>query len=165
MTVKFVLFFSRPGIIFLPDKKKGGMMGTMGPGSVPLANQTQNSTDPGMPGPGPKLSRPKNAGTRPKAQPAQERPGEPSPEYPGASYPRRLLSRRDQVPRYPFTLMPPFPIDNFTKRNCQPAFHDMSKCSSKNQSPRLQWNRKTFPTAARSGKRLHKKKNKSSFPK
>ena len=103
--------------------------------------------------------------TKPKTRPAQERPGEPSPKYPGASYPGCLISRRDQVPGYLFTRMPPLSISNFTKRNCQPAFHDMGKCSSKNQSHRLQRNRKALLTAARSEKRLHKKKNKSSFPK
>ena len=47
----------------------------------------------------------------------------------------------------------------------KPALHDISICSPKNQSPCLQQNRKALPTVARSGKQLHKKKNKSSFPK
>ena len=135
----------------------------MGSGLVHLANRSSPmarlKTHPAQ------LIQLKNAETRPKTQSAQKRPGEPSPKYSGTSYPGCLLSRRDQVPDYPFTRMPPFPIGNFTKRNSQPAFHDISKCSPKNQSPRLQRNRKALPAAARSGKRLHKKNNKSLFPK
>ena len=91
MTVKLVLFF-RPGMISLPGRKKWGIVGTMGPGSVPLANRP-NLMAPTRPGPkvsrrrkarekfrsgmaltgrGPKVTRPRNArenfnpGTAPK---------------------------------------------------------------------------------------------------
>ena len=161
-------------MISLPSRKKGGIVGTMGSSSIPLANWPNPMA---QTGPGPKVNRPRNTratfrlGTTgsgmpersfARVQPTQERPGDLSPWYQGASYPKYLLSRCAQVPGCPFTRMLPFPIGNFTK-NCQPAFHDISKCSTKNQSPRLQRNSKA--TAARSGNQLHKKKNKSSFPK
>ena len=90
MTVKLVLFFLS-GMIFLPGRKKGGIVGTMCPNSIPLANRPSLMA---QTRPGPKLSRPRNVGTKPKTQSAQERPGEPSPKYPGASYPGLELASR-----------------------------------------------------------------------
>ena len=141
-------------------------------GSVPLTNRPI----PKAPmGPGPKATRPRTV-NRPRNAHATLRPGARAPFTSDASFsdapwcpdtyhPGRLLPRCALVPECLFIRMLPFPISDSTKRNCQRALHDISICSPNNQSPHLHRNRKAFPTAARSGKRLHKKKNKSSFPK
>ena len=147
-------------------------MGTIGPGSVPLANRPSPRA---TMGPSPKANQPRTmnrlrnsrATLRPSAW-ALLTPDASFPDasrYPDTYHPIRLLSRCALTPGCLFTRMLLFPISDSTKRNCQPALHDISICSPKNQSPRLQRNRKILPTAARSEKQLHKKKNKSSFPK
>ena len=147
-------------------------MGTIGQSSVPLANRPSLRAPMG---PSPKASRPRTV-NRPRNARATLRPGARAPLTPDASFPDvpwclgtyhpgRLLSRCALVPGCLFTRMLPFPISDSTKRNCQPALHDISICSPKNQSPRLQRHRKTLPTATRLGKQLHKKKNKLSFSK
>ena len=157
-------------MITLPGKKKGGIVGTIVPGSVPLANRPIPRAPMGR---GPKASRPRTVNW---PRNAQERPGAQAPLTPDASFPDALwcpdtyhpgclFSRCALVPGCLFTRMLPFPIIDSTKRNCQPPLHDISICSPKNQSPCLQQNRKELPTAARSRKQLHKMKNKSSFPK
>ena len=171
MTVKLVPFF-QPGTITLPGRKKRGIVGTIGPCSIPLANRPSPRPPMGL---GPKASRPRTV-NRPRSARATLHlpawaPLTPDVSFPDAPWcsdtyhPRRLLSRCALVPGCLFTRMLPFPINDSTKRNYQPAHHDISICSPKNQSPCLQRNRKALPTAARSGKQLHKKKNKSSFPK
>ena len=171
MTVKLVPFF-QSGTITLPFRKKGGIVGTIDPGLVPLTNRPSPRA---LMGPGPKASQPK-AVNRPRNAQATLRPGAralltlnasfpDASRYPDTYYLGRLLSRCTLMPGCLFTRMLPSPISDSTKRNCQPTFHDISICSPKNQSPRLQRNRRALPTAARSGKQLHRKKNKSSFPK
>ena len=126
---------------------------------------------------GPKTGRPRNARSilsvsfSPDASPG--RLSFRMPCHPDAS-PGPLSSR---MPRHPDVSpghlsfrMPrhPFPVDNSTKHSCQPSLHDINISSHTNQSPpppRLQRNRKTLSPATLSGKRLHKKKNKSPFPK
>ena len=112
------------------------IVGTMGYGPVSLASRPSPRALMQL---SPKASRPRNAQSILR---------------PGASYFGCLC-----------TLMLPFPIDNSTKRNFQSALHDIRVSSLTNQSPCLQRNRKALPTVALSGKQLHKKKNKSSFPK
>ena len=147
-------------------------VGTIGPGSVPLANQPSLRAPMGS---GPKASGPRTV-NRPKNAWATLRPGARAPltpdvsfpdasRYPDTYHPGRVLPQCALVPECLFTQMLPFPISDSTKRNYQPALHDISICSPKNQSPRLQRNRKALPTAARLGKQLHKMKNKSSFSK
>ena len=131
------------------------IVGIMGPGSIPLTNRPSPMASMR---PGPKVSRPGNVRTT--FLQGTRVPLTPNVYFFDAPRCPDALS-----PGCPFTRILSFPIGNFTKRNCQPAFHDISKCSFKNQSLRLQRNRKTLPTSARSGKHLHKKKNKSSFPK
>ena len=171
MTSNLFLFF-QPRMITLLGRKKGGIVGTIGSASVPLANRPSLRAPMGL---GPKSNRAKTV-NRPKNTRATLSPGARAPLTSEASFPDapwcpdtyhpgRLLSRCALVPECLFSRMLPSPISDSTKRNCQPALHDISICSPKNQSPRLQRNRKALPTAARSGNQLHKKKNKSSFPK
>ena len=126
-------FFSYPSHS-IPNEMS--IVGTMDSGSVLLVNRPS----PRAPmGPGPKANRSRTV-NRPRNARATF--------HPGASYPRRLLSRYALVLRCLITRMLPFPIDDFTKRNCQLALHDISIYSLKNQSPCLQRNRKAFPTGA-----------------
>ena len=82
MTVKLVLFF-RLETITLPSRKKGGIVGSMGPGSVPLANRPS----PRAPmGPGSKASRPRTV-SRPKNAWATLRLGARAPLILDASFP------------------------------------------------------------------------------
>ena len=148
MDVKLIHLVVTACELFLP------VVGTMDPGSVPLANQPSPRASMG---PGPKVSRPRTV-NRPINARVTLCLGARAPLISETSF-----SRCSQVPGCLFTRMFPFPIDDFTKQDCQPVLHDISICSPKNQSPRLQRNRKEFPTAARSRKRLYKKKNKSSF--
>ena len=152
------------------EKKKIIPLGTIGSSSVPLANRTSPRV---LMGPGPKASRPRIVNRSMNTR-ATLRPGTWAPLTPDASFldapwcldtyhPGSLLSRCALAAGCPFTRILSFSISDSTKLNCQPALHDISICSPKNQSPRLQRNRKALPTAARSGKKLHKKKNKSSF--
>ena len=157
-------------MITLLGRKKGGIVGTIGSGSVPLANRPNPRAPMGS---GLKASRPRIV-NRPRNTRVTLRSDTRAPltldaSFPYASWcpdtyhPRRLFSRCSLEPGCPFTRMLPFSISDSTKRNCQPALHDISICSPKNHSPCLQRNRKALPTAARSRKQLHKKKNKSSF--
>ena len=99
MTVKLVPFF-RPRMIFLLGRKKGGIVGTMGPGSIPLANRPSPMA---LTGPGPKVNRPRNSRenfrpsmaptgpgykvSRPRNARATFRPGTRVPLIPDASFP------------------------------------------------------------------------------
>ena len=128
MTVKLVPFFLT-GDDLPPRQEKGGIVGTMGPGPVPLASRRSPRAPKGL---SPKANRPRN---RPIFRPSTPkglglkanrlRNARPI-LCPGASYPKRLLT---QV----FT----FPIGNSTKRSCQPALHVTSVGSPMNRPPRL----------------------------
>ena len=152
MTVKLVPFFSNRDD-YPPRQEKGGIVGTISLGSAPLAN---------LPSPRARW----NQALKPVGPEQRIGPGMPwrlSAGCSGTSHPECLLSRYDLMPECLFSRMLLFPISDFAKRNCQPALHDISICSPKNQPPRLQRNRKALTTAAHSGKQLHKMKNKSSF--
>ena len=109
MTVKLVLFFSIEDDL-PPWQKKGGIVGTMGPGSVPLASRPSPRAPKGL---GPKANRPRNArpilrlgtpkglglkASRPWNARSILQPGARVPHIPDALLPRCLLSRSATPP-------------------------------------------------------------------